>query len=144
VLASKDVRILAALVTAPPELSGIADPHAASEIENAYIELEYPSQVAAIAAADAVVAEAETALAISRNELRSTLDNNMHQYDFDALMRPVETIRPWLTKDRKQVVEVDGTGKASYRLANETDLAHGVEYDNFEAYKRAQGLADAA
>jgi len=46
--------------------------------------------------------------------------------------------------DLNKAREVDGTGKASYRLATESDLADGVEYENFEAYKRAQGLADAA
>jgi hypothetical protein len=142
-LASKDRRILEALVTAPPELSGLLDggPAALAQIENRYLELTYGDELASIEAMDAVVAEAEAAMHISRNELRSTLDVDMHPHDFDELMKPIEIIRPWLTSDRKQVVEVDGAGRASYRPANESDLADGVEYENFEAYKAAQGLA---
>jgi hypothetical protein len=78
-------------------------------------------------------------LHIARNEMRSLVD--MHQHDFDELMRPVETHRPWLTKDGLQVVEVDGAGRATYRKASETDIANGVRYDDFDAYKAAQGLA---
>jgi hypothetical protein len=145
VLATKDRRILESVVSAPPELSGFAgDAAFASKVEDRYIELTYPDKLASIEAKNAVVSEAEASMDIARNELRATLDSNMHPRDFDTLMAPVETIRPWLTKDRKQVVEVDGTGRASYRLATETDLADGVEYENFEAFKAAQGLADAA
>jgi uncharacterized coiled-coil protein SlyX len=139
VLATKDVRILDALLSAPPELSGIANPKAASEIEDRYIELTYPSELAAIETLDSVVAEAETAVAIARNEMRSLVD--MHAHDFDELMRPVETHRPWLTSDRKQVVEIDAAGKASYRPANETDLANGVQYKDLADFQAAQGLA---
>jgi hypothetical protein len=88
---------------------------------------------------EAVVSEAEASMHIARNEMRSTID--LHPHDFDELMRPLETIRPWLIDDRRQVCETGADGKPSYRPANETDLAFGVEYENFEAYKAAQGLA---
>jgi hypothetical protein len=140
-LASKDRRILEALVTAPPELSGIAGPKAAAEIENRYIELTYPDELASIEAADAVVAEAEASMHIARNELRSTLDVGMHAHDFDALMKPVEMIRPWLIDGRRQVCETGADGKPTYRKATEADLADGVEYKNFAEYQAAQGLA---
>jgi len=142
VLATKDRRILEALVTAPPELSGITGASAALEIENRYIELTYPDELAAIEEMNAVVAEAEASMHIARNEMRSTID--LHPHDFDELMKPIETIRPWLVDDGRQVCEVGADGRPTYRKANETDLADGVRYENFEAYKRAQGLADAA
>jgi hypothetical protein len=144
VLATKDRRILEAMLTAPPELSGIANPKAAAEIEARYLELEYPSELVAIEALDSVVAEAEAALHVARNEMRSVVDIDMHQHDFDELMRPVETHRPWLTKDGLQVVEVLPDGRAGYRKATETDIANGVKYENLAAYQAAQGLDRAA
>jgi hypothetical protein len=140
-LATKDRRILEALVTAPPELSGIAGPKAAAEIENRYLELTYGDELASIEAADAVVAEAEASMHIQRNELRSTLDVGMHAHDFDALMKPLEIIRPWLMDDGKQVCEIGADGRPTYRKATEADLADGVEYENYDAYQAAQGLA---
>jgi len=110
-LGSKDRRILEALVTAPPELSGIAGASAASEIENRYIELTYPDELAAIEAMDAVVAEAEAAMHVARNDMRSTVD--MHQHDFDELMKPIEIIQPWLMDDGKQVCEIGTDGRPS-------------------------------
>jgi hypothetical protein len=143
VLATTDRRILEAVVSAPPELSGFAgDAALASKIEDRYIELTYPDKLASIEAKNDVVSEAEASMHIARNELRSVID--LHSHDFDELMRPVETLRPWLMDDDRQVCEVGADGKPNYRPANETDLAHGVRYENFDAYKAAQGLADAA
>jgi hypothetical protein len=141
VASSSDRRILQAALSAPPELSGIANPKAAAEIEDRYIELTYPSELTSIAAADAVVAEAEMAVAVARNELRSVVDIDMHPHDFDELMRPIETHKPWITSDRKQVVEISSDGKVSYRLATETDLANGVQYKDLADFQAAQGQA---
>jgi hypothetical protein len=145
VLATKDRRILEAVVSAPPELSGFAgDAAFASKIEAHYFELVFPDQLAAIEAKNDVVSVAEAAMHVQRNELRATVNVDMHPRDFDALMKPVETIRPWLIDNRTQVCEVGADGKPSYRQANESDLAFGVEYKNYDEYKAAQGLADAA
>jgi hypothetical protein len=142
VLATKDRRILEALLSAPPELSGIMDVVLAGKIEDRYIELVYPNELAELEALDSVVAEAETAISIAYNELRQVAD--MHPHDFDEMMRPIETIRPWLTSDSTQVVEVGADGKASYRKASQEDIDNGVRYDNFAAYQAAQGLDRAA
>jgi hypothetical protein len=140
VLATRDRRILEAVVSAPPELSGFGgDAALAGQIENRYFELVYPDKLAAIEAKNAVVGEAEAAVGIAYNDLRNTID--LHPHDFAELMKPIETIRPWLTIDRTQVCEVDGNGRASYRKATEADLADGVEYKNYDEYKAAQGLA---
>jgi hypothetical protein len=145
VLATNDKRILEAVVSAPPELSGFDGSAAlAGKVEARYFELVFPDELAAIDAMDAVVSEAEASMHIARNELRSTLDNNMHQRDFDTLMAPIETVRPWLLDDDKQVCETGVDGKPTYRPATENDRAFGVRYKNFEEYKAAQGLADAA
>jgi hypothetical protein len=142
VLATKDKRILEAVVSAPPELSGFGgDAALAGQIEDRYFEVVCPGEVGAIEAMDAVVAEAEAAMGVAYNDLRIAFAPDMHPRDFDDLMRPISTIRPWLIDGRRQVCETGADGKPVYRKATEADLADGVEYENFEAYKRAQGLA---
>jgi hypothetical protein len=136
VLATKDRRILEAVVSAPPELSGFdGSAQVADQIEQRYIELVYPDKLASIEAKSDVVSEAEACLHISRNELRSTVD--IHQHDFDALMKPVETIRPLLTSDRKQVIEIGADDKASYRPATADESENGQVYDR-AAYQAAR------
>jgi hypothetical protein len=139
VLASKDRRVLEAMLTAPPELSGIAGSSQASEIEARYLEIVYPAELSAIEQMEAVVAEAEAALAVARNDLASVID--LHPHDFDELLKGIDVGRPWLIDGRRQVCETGADGKPTYRKATEADLADGVEYENFEAYKAAQGLA---
>jgi hypothetical protein len=142
VLATKDRRILEAVVSAPPELSGFAgDAAFASKIEDRYVELVYPSELASIEEMNAVVGEAEAALHIARNDLQTI--SNLHAHDFDELLRPVVN-QPWLVNNKLQVCEVGADGKASYRAADDLDRANGVEYENFAAYQAAQGLARAA
>jgi hypothetical protein len=141
VLGTTDVRILEAMVTAPPELSGVVAAELAGKVEERYLELSFPDEIAAIAAADAVVSEAEAAVGIAYNELRSTVD--MHPHDFDALMRPLETIRPLLTSDKMQIIEIDAAGKASYRPASQSERDNGVVYGSDE-HKAAQGMDVAA
>jgi hypothetical protein len=90
---------------------------------------------------DAVVSEAEAAVGIAYNDLRSVAD--MHPHDFAELMKPIEIIQPWLMDDGKQVCEIGADGKPSYRLATEADREIGFK-GSYDEYKRAQGLADAA
>jgi hypothetical protein len=141
VLGTKDRRILEALLSAPPELSGIVDAGLAGKVEDRYIELTYPGELASIEAMDAVVAEAETAISIARNDMRTTID--LHPHDFDALLKPLETIRPWLLDNDRQVCEIVD-GKPTYRASTESDRAFGVRYKDVNEYRAAQGLADAA
>jgi hypothetical protein len=141
-LTTESQLVLESILTAEvPGLAGFGTQLAQflPQVEQRYREVVYPNELAELEAMDAVIAPAEQAIHISRNEMRSTVD--MHQYDFDQLMRPVETIKPWLVDDDKQVCEIDATGKPTYRAANETDRANGVRYDNFEAYQAAQGIA---
>jgi hypothetical protein len=138
VVLTKDRRILEALLSAPPELSGITSPGAAAEIESRYFELVYPAELDAIEKMDAVVSEAEAALDVARNDLASVID--LHPHEFDTLLKEIDVGRPWLIDGRRQVCEI-ADGKPTYRKATEADLADGVEYENFEAYKAAQGLA---
>jgi hypothetical protein len=142
VLATKDVRILDALLSAPPELSGIVDAVLAGKVEDRYLEVVYPGELAELEALDAVIAEGETAVAIARNEMQALID--VHPHDFDEMMKPIEVTRPWLMKDDKQVCEIGADGKPTYRLADDSDRANGIKYENLAAYQAAQGLDRAA
>jgi hypothetical protein len=143
VLGSNDKRILEAIVSAPPELSGFdGSAELAGKVEARYFELVFPDELAAIEAMDAVVSEAEAAMGVAYNDLRIAYAPDMHPRDFDDLMKPaVETIKPWLIDGRRQVCETGADGKPTYRKATEADLADGVEYKNYDEYKAAQGLA---
>jgi hypothetical protein len=136
---TEDIRILESMVTAPPQLSGVNLPALAAKIERRYKEVMYPAELAAIAADSAVVVPAEQACHISRNEMRSTID--LHQIDFDALMKGIDVGRPWLIDDDRQVCETGVDGKPTYRPATENDRAFGVRYKNYDEYKAAQGIA---
>jgi hypothetical protein len=112
-------------------------------IKERYKEMVYPTELAAIAADDAVVAEAEAACGMAYNEMRSTLDAVVVEVEttdgvtrhellsvadnpraFDDLMKPVEIIQPWLTSDKKQVIEIVDD-KASYRVASADEIENG-------------------
>jgi hypothetical protein len=141
VLATKDVRILDALLSAPPELSGIVDAVLAGKVESRYVELVFPGELAELEAMDDVIAHGEAAVAIARNEMRTLID--VHPHDFDEMLRPIEVTRPWLVDGGRQVCEfVDG--KPTYRLADDLDRADGVPYKSFSEWQAAQGLDRAA
>jgi hypothetical protein len=138
VLATKDRRILEAVVSAPPELSGFAgDAAFASKVEDRYFELVYPDKLATIEAKNDVVGEAEACLHIARNELRSTID--LHQIDFDALMKPLEVDRLLVTHDRTQVIGKRADGMATYRPASPDESENGELFTQelFAALPRA-------
>jgi hypothetical protein len=141
-LTTESQLVLESILTAEvPGLAGFGTQLAQflPQVEQRYREVVYPNELAELAALDDVIKPAEQAYHIARNEMRSTVD--MHPHDFDELMKPVETIKPWLVDDDKQVCEIGSDGKPSYRKATETDRANGVRYDNFEAYQAAQGIA---
>jgi hypothetical protein len=136
VLSTKDRRILEALLAAPPELSGILDAGLAEKVEQRYLEVVYPAELAELEAMEAVVAEGETALHIARSDMQTVSD--LHAHDFSELMRPIEQNagRPWLLDGDRQVCEIVD-GKPRYRVADDSDRANGVRFENFEAYQRA-------
>jgi hypothetical protein len=130
-LGSKDRRVLEAALSAPPELSGITNPRAALEIENRYIEIVYPRDLAELEAEDAVIAPAEAASGTSYNEMRSVVDY-LHPREFETLMKSLEVAGPWLTVDRKQVIEIGTDGFAKYRPASADDVNNGRVYNEAE------------
>ena len=152
---TSDKRILTAMIQAPPELSGLHKvkeaEYVAAEVERRYLEAQYPEELAALEDMQAVVDEGEAAIGVAQILMQSASELEDHQ--FEGLMRPIEQKigAPWLLKNTRglgadqveiiQVVEVGADGKGSYRDATATDIANGVYYSDFNAFKTAQGLA---
>jgi hypothetical protein len=145
-LTTESQLVLESIVTAEvPGLAGFGGRELAPvipQIQQRYFEVTFADEIKALDEMETVVGEAEAAIAIARNDMQTAVD--LHPYEFNELMKPVETIRPWITKDGLQVCEPLPNGKASYRPATEADLAFGVQYENLAAWQAAQGFADAA
>lgn len=132
-------------MTAPPELSGFTG-HLAGVVDQVEqrFELTYGDEVAEINALDAVVAEAEMALQIARQDLGQVLE--LDGREFEVVMRPIEqgVGWPWLLQNagdqRIQVVKVSAEGTASYRPATPAHIAAGAYCRDFAEYRAAQGL----
>jgi hypothetical protein len=150
-LTTKDRRVIEAMVTAPPELSGFDGNLArlAEQVEERYMELTYGDEIAAIKSMEAVVDEGDAAIGAARVLIQGVTD--LDDRDFNLLMRPIEQKigAPWLLKsngsggvERVMVVEVTN-GVASYRDASANDLSTGVYYKDAAEYQTAQGLAAA-
>jgi hypothetical protein len=148
---TKDQRVLEAMVTAAPELSGIVGDHLgplADEIEARYLELTYGPEIAEIKAIEEVLAEADAAIQVARQSLQ--MNSEMSERDFDRLMKPIEqgVGRPWLLKtgvrpdgaDHVMVVTVNN-GVASYHEASNEEQTAGVYYKDAAEYRAAQGIA---
>jgi hypothetical protein len=135
-LATEDPDILHAMLL-KPEMSGLVGlpVPVIAQIRDRYVASTYPGELAAIAADDAVVVPAEQAMHIARNEMRSTID--LHEIEFDALLKSIEPDRPVLTSDRKQIITIDAAGRASYRPASQSEIDNGVVYGSDE-HKAAQ------
>jgi hypothetical protein len=143
-----DRRILEAALAAPPELSGIAGnlAHLADQIEERFVEMIHGPEIASIKFTEALLDEGEAGLGVARVLTQGVTELN--DREFESLMRPVE-IRPWLMRspgdDAVRVVEVSPDGKsATYRRADENDIANGVYYRSNAEYFAAQGMADRA
>jgi hypothetical protein len=131
-LTTKSQLVLESILTADiPELAGFGQlAQDLPEIRQRYFEVTDPNEIKALSEMDAVVVPAEQACHIARNEMRSTID--IHPHDFDELMRPIEVSGPWLTSDRRQVIEIGADGFAKYRPASADDVSNGRIYNEAE------------
>lgn len=140
-LTTNDRRVLDAMVTAPPELSGFTGNLAqvAEQVEARYLELTYGNEIAEIEATEAVLAEADAALQIARNDLMFAAE--IEHRDFETVMRPIENGlgRPWLKREGARVVVVN-PGESSYPDATPHDLATGVYYESGKEFLAANGF----
>lgn len=141
-LTTNDKRILDAVCTAPPELSGFAElpPHIAEQVEARYLELHSGTEITEIEAMESVVSEAEAAVTIARNDLQNVAE--IPEREFNALMTPLErgVGRPWLKTVHGRTVVVK-PGESAYPDATAADLAEGVFYATVDEWQAAQGIA---
>lgn len=148
---TRDMRILEALLTAPPELSGLAGPsmkQLAELVETTYFELTYGPEAKELDAIEEIVAAADAVAKIARNTLRQEVD--LDERAFAALVGPAEkgAAAPWLLKHSGdpyvRVVEVGENGRATYRQATPYEIEVGIYYKDVAEWRAAQGEAAAA
>jgi hypothetical protein len=141
-MTTTDRRILEAIVTAPPELSGFVGNLAPTfkKAEARYLEETHGADLKSIAEAEAVLAEASAAAQISRDKIQRTV--GMRDREFAAVVAPIEKKigAPWLIKDgaRTMVCEVGADGLANYRLASAREISDGVFYKDSAAYQASR------
>ncbi|MGH9562042.1 MAG: hypothetical protein ACRD3S_11370, partial [Terracidiphilus sp.] len=145
VMSTEDIRFLEAMLTAPPELSGLTgvQRELADKIEARYIAMKHPDALAEIEEIEEAVAAAADIAQVARGQIRNTVD--MSEREFEAVAGPVERKvgAPWLIKDgaRTLVCEVDQSGVASYHAASEWELAEGVAYKDANEWRAARAAA---
>lgn len=143
---TRDLRILEAALSAPPELSGLAGENmkpVAKQAESNYLSLVYGTEGAAVEALQDVVDEARAIARAARGRIQS--ESNLDNHAFDGVAGPAEQKAvPWLLKqgnDTVMVCEVDHDGKANYRLATEWEKANGQFFKDLAEYGAAHGDA---
>lgn len=134
-----DLRLLEALVTAPPELSGFSanDRDVVEKVEARYIALRHPVEVAELEALDSLVAEAEAIIAVARHGIRTAAGMEQRQFEREAAKIEAAV---WIVGEpgREQVCEPGPDGTASYRRATPDEVLIGVRYENVDAYRSAR------
>jgi hypothetical protein len=138
-MSTNDIRLLEALVTAPPELSGFTGNQSEliDQVEARYIALKHPAETAELEALEELVAEAEALVAVARVGIRDTA--NMEPRLFEAEAKKIEAA-VWLVgkPGEEQVCEPDANGQAIYRPATAVDIATGVRYASAAEYHAAR------
>ncbi len=141
-LGTNDARIAEAILSAPPALSGLSD-DVFSHVESAFQEKAFGPEMAEIEDLAELVASAEAAASVVREELRGVVE--MDQRSFDGLMTPIERKQgaPWLQKsidpsgkERIVVVPLEG---GSARPATPDEVRDGVFYCDLAEYLAADG-----
>jgi hypothetical protein len=139
-LESPDARFLDAVLDAPAALSGIA-PEIYGRAKDAREEQIHGPVLRELEAMEALLADAQNAALIARNDLMSIVD--LDQRAFDRIMLPIENKKdaPWLKHmDDKVVVVIPG--ETVYAPATSEQLRDGVYYDNAAQFFEAHGCKD--
>jgi hypothetical protein len=126
-----------AILTAPPELSGIAETHRALLTEKA-LEAQHPGEMEQVSELQRAIEIAERAVEIGRDEVQIEA-GVMDPHEFDTMAAPIEQRHkaPWLRKRGDEIRVVDLERKVE-RLASPEEIETGVYYENAQAYERGQ------
>jgi len=138
---SRTNEIVAALLDQSAVVTSIPE-EIFAKVEAAYVERMFGKELQEIKAFEAIIAEAEAAASVARDEMQRTI--GLERKQFDEIVVPIETKAraPWLLKDNYsgQVLCVR-PGESTYPVATEDELRDGVYYANAEEYERANGRA---
>jgi hypothetical protein len=138
---TEDPRILEAMVTAPPVLSGFTADQAplVDAVKERYLQLNFGAEMSALDESAAVIAEASAAAQVARNEIQKA--SGLSDRDFAATMAPIEKKigAPWLLKQPNGDVLVVKPGQNQYPVATADDLRDGVFYKDEAEWRAAQG-----
>jgi hypothetical protein len=143
VLNVNDNEIVAALLDQPAVVTSIPE-EIFAKVEAAYVERMFGKELQEIKAFEAIIAEAEAAASVARDEMQRTIGLECKQ--FDEIVVPIETKAraPWLLKEATSgKVLVVRPGESTYPVATEDELRDGVFYANAEEYERANGRVPA-
>jgi hypothetical protein len=126
-----------AILTAPPELSGVAETHRALLTEKV-LEAQHPGEMTQVSDLQRAIEVAERAVEIGRDEVRIEA-GVMDTHEFDAMAAPIERQHkaPWLRKRGDEIRVVDLERKVE-RIASPEEIEAGVYYENAQAYDRGQ------
>ncbi len=134
VFESKDLRISDAVISAPPELSGIpADRFAL--LHRAALDRIHGPEMKSIAEAEAIVSEARAAIQVAKNDMRQ--ETGLDEKIFGEVMGNVKQGAPWLVRQADIVLTVQ-PGKMVYQESTAEELATGKFYASMEDYKNDQ------
>jgi hypothetical protein len=144
---TNDVRIMESALSAPPELSGLAGKEfeqIAKQVEARYFQMTAGTDIAELEELEALVDEAQAAMAVARGELRNVAD--MDQREFEAVVGPaVNSVRTWLVKNgdgkTPMVCSVDDNGNASYHQATPFEIETGTYYKNADEWRASREAA---
>jgi hypothetical protein len=138
VFSTEDVRVIDAVLTAPPELSGVPKDRFDFLLEQR-LKSVFGAEIAAIERDEAALENAEAASAVARNDLRATLDPDAQDARlFETIMAGISGV-PWLMKSGSSivVVKIDDQGRASYPTATPDEEAAGRFFANRQEYEAA-------
>jgi hypothetical protein len=145
----KDSILVAAILEAPPALSGVSRERY-DQFRQRALDARHGPEMAEIADLDAGIAAMEAVTEAARDEVRTEI-GGLTAADFDTLAQPIESriTAPWLRKfkesDGKEVVRVIVPGKNhSPQIATPEQLETGIFFKDFDEYAAATGQEAAA
>jgi hypothetical protein len=141
-LTSEDTRVMTAITSAPPALSGFEGnlEHAYVQVEQRFVELLNADELKSIAELEEIAAEGLAAANVATNDLVSL--SGMSPKDIETMAGSIARGAPWLKRQKdingNELVVVVKPGETSYPEATADDLTWGRFYANADEWQAAQ------
>jgi hypothetical protein len=139
-LENPDARFLDAVLDAPAALSGVP-PEIYGRAKQAREEQIHGPVLRELEAMESLLADAQNAATIARNDLMGMIE--MDERSFDRIMLPIENKQhaPWLKREGESVVVIV-PGESTALPATADQLRDGVYYDSAAQFFEAHGCKD--